>query len=59
VHFPQLPPVCIARLQDSDEEVLVPLEDVLVPHPEDFLNAETLGLTSQVRWTPLLEATSW
>ena len=34
--------------QDSDDEVLVPIEDVLVPHPEDFVDAETLGLTAQV-----------
>jgi hypothetical protein len=40
--------LCHALLQDSDDEVLVPLEDVLMPHPEDFLDAQALGLTSQV-----------
>lgn len=38
-------------LQDSDEEVLVPLEDVLMPHPDDIMDAQALGLTSQVRDT--------
>jgi len=43
----------LLSLQDSDDEVLVPIEDVLVPHPEDFVDAETLGLTAQVRTCPL------
>jgi hypothetical protein len=43
-------------LQDSDDEVLVPLEDVLIPHPEDFLDAQALGLTSQVRHATWVDA---
>lgn len=35
-------------LQDSDDEVLVHLEDVLTPHPQDLADAEALGLTAQV-----------
>lgn len=39
---------CCCCPQDSDEEVLVALEDVLAPHPDDLLDAAALGLTSQV-----------
>jgi hypothetical protein len=35
-------------LQDSDDEVLVSLEDVLAPHPEDLLDPETYHLHSQL-----------
>ncbi|WIA19631.1 hypothetical protein OEZ85_005568 [Tetradesmus obliquus] len=34
--------------EDSDDEVLVSLEDVLAPHPEDLLDPETYHLHSQL-----------
>ncbi|WIA39905.1 hypothetical protein OEZ86_013347 [Tetradesmus obliquus] len=50
--------VCLAALgksktandsgEDSDDEVLVSLEDVLAPHPEDLLDPETYHLHSQL-----------